>query len=172
MWIFAVNVVNMQRCSQCIFPEIIQSQKCRKSGSSHASHQCTFLCIKTVWPDTFMSHKMKCLIFVCIISFLKNRDVIHTTFMQILIFVYIHRINLNSDIFEIFSCNLYSFTDIFHIRICATLSCQYQDLFHTGLCNDLHLMFNFFKRQLFTPDIIVAIKSTVNAVILAVIRNI
>ena len=75
----------MKRSRQCILPEIIKPQKGRKSSASHASHQCTFLRIKTIRPYTLMSEQMQCLILICIICFLKNSYIIYAAFMKILI---------------------------------------------------------------------------------------
>ena len=172
MGIFPVHVVDMKCRCQCILSEIVKTKQCRKSGSAHTPHQCTLLCIKAIGPDTLMSHQMKCLIFIRIVSFLEHRHIIYTTFMEILIFIHIHRINLNSNIFKILSRNLYSFSNVFHIGISAALTGKHQNLFHSRLRDDLHLMFNFFKRQLLPANIVVTVKSTINAVVLAVVGNI
>ena len=172
MGIFPVNVVDMKCRCQCILPEIVKTKQCRKSGSAHTSHQSTLLCIKAIGPDTLMSHQMKGLIFIRIVSFLEHRHIIYTTFMEILIFIHIHRINLNSDIFKILSRNLYRLSNICYIRIGTALTGKHQNFFHSRLRDDLHLMLNFFKRQLLPADIIVTVKSTINAVVLAIVGNV
>ena len=119
-----------------------------------------------------MPHKMQCFIFICIISLLEYSYIIHSTFMEIFIFIYIHRIDLNADITEIFPGDFYCFPNIFHIRISPAFSCKDQYLFHAGLCDHLHLMLDLFTGQLLSADVIVAVKTAVNTVILAVIGNV
>ena len=172
MGIFPVDIINMKCRRQRILPEIIKSKQCGKSGSSHAAHQRAFLGIKPVRPDTLVSHQMERLIFFRIVCLLEHRHVVHATFMKILIFIHIDRIDLDSDIFKIFPRDLYSFSNVFHIGISAALTGQNQNFFHTGLRNDLHLMLNLFKIQLLPPDIIIAVEPAVNAVVLAIIGNV
>jgi len=119
-----------------------------------------------------MSHKMQGFILICIVGFLEYRYIIYATFMKIFILIYIYRIDLNTDISEIFPGNLHCFSDIFYIRIGPAFPCKDQDLFHTGLCDHLHFMLDLFKCKFFAADVVVAVKTAVNAVILAVIGNI
>ena len=135
----------MKRSRQCILPEIIKPQKSRKSSASHASHQCTFLRIKTIRPYTLMSEQMQCLILICIIGFLKNSYIIYAAFMKILILIYVYRINFNSDVFEIFPSNFYCLANIFHIRIFPAFSCKQQYLFHSSFGYNLHFMLYFLE---------------------------
>ena len=62
-----------------------------------------------------MSHQMQCFIFICIISLLEHGYIVYTTFMQIFVLIYIHRIDLNADIAEIFAGDLYCFSNVFYI---------------------------------------------------------
>ena len=162
----------MKCCRQCILSEIIQSQKCGESGSTHAAHQGTLLRIKTIRPDTLMSHQMQGLVFICVVCLLKNSHIINTTFMQIFVFIHIYRVDLDSDILKIFSCDLHRFPDICNIRICPALACQDQNFFHAGMRNNLHLMLDLLHRQLLPADVVITVEATVNAVVLAIVCNI
>ncbi len=119
-----------------------------------------------------MPHQMKRFVFIGMIRLLKYCHIIDAALMKILIFVHIHRVNLDSDVFKIFLRNFHCFPDVLHIRICAALPCQDQNLFHACSGNDLHFMLDLFKRQLFPPDIVVTVESAVNTVILAIICDI
>ena len=101
------------RCKR-IFAEIIQSQKRRKSDAPHSAHERSLLGMEPIREHPLMSGQMKGFIFVRIVGFLENRYIIRSAFMEICIFVRIHRIDFQTDDSEIFLCNFYSLTDIFH----------------------------------------------------------
>ena len=92
--------------------------------------------------------------------------------MEMCILIRIHRINFKSDYFEIFPGNLHCFSDIFYIRFCSALSCKNQDFLQSCLCDSSHFLINLFCIQLCSADLIMAVKSAVNTVILTVICNI
>lgn len=149
MRIFTVYIINMKRSRQCILPEIIKPQKSRKSSASHASHQCTFLRIKTIRPYTLMSEQMQCLILICIIGFLKNSYIIYAAFMKILILIYVYRINFNSDVFEIFPSNftaspIYSTSEYFRLSPVSSSISSIPVLAITCISCSISWKFNFF----------------------------
>ena len=92
--------------------------------------------------------------------------------MQVAVLIAIDRIDLQSDIAEIFLCQLTCLTDVFHIALCAALAGQHQDFLDTGIRDNFHLMLNFLEVQLLSMNVIVTVESTVNAVILTVVCNI
>ena len=92
--------------------------------------------------------------------------------MQIFVFIHIYRVDLDSDILKIFSCDLHRFPDICNIRIYPALACQDQNFFHAGMRNNLHLMLDFLHRQLLPADVVITVEATVNAVVLAIVCNI
>ena len=116
-----------------------------KTCAPHTSHQCTLLRIEPVRPYAFMPETVQRFIFFRVIRLLENGHVIHTAFMQILIFIHIHRIDFNSDVFEIFPSNFYCLTNIFHIRIFPAFSCKQQYLFHSSFGYNLHFMLYFLE---------------------------
>ena len=92
-----------------------------------------------------MPHQVQGFILYIVIGFLENSDIIHTTFMQILIFIRIHRINFHADHTEIFSCQLTSLTDVFDITHGTAFACQNQDFLQTCLSDRRHLFFDLFR---------------------------
>ena len=115
---------------------------------------------------------MKCLVFIWIIGFLKNGHIICTAFVQICIFIRIHRINFKSYDFKIFSCNFACFSNIFHIRHFSALTCQNQYFLQTWFCDLSHFCFNFLCIQLCPADAVMTVESTVNTVVFTIICNI
>ena len=172
MRIFPLQIINMQCACQCVLSEIGQTEQCRERYPSHATAQGSFLCIKAVGPNTLMSHQMQSFILYIVIGFLENSDIIHTTFMQIPIFIRIHRINFHADHAEIFSCQLTSLTNVFDITHGTAFACQNQDFLHAAVRDDLHFLFNLLHIQLHAVDVVIAVEAAVYTVILAVIRNI
>ena len=152
--------------------EIRKSKQCGKSDTTHASHQRTLLCLKTVWEYTLMPHQMQGFVFNIVIGFLEYRHVISAAFVQIPIFIAVDRINFQTDIAEIFFCQPAGFPDILDITLRTAFSGQHQDFLNAGVCNDLHLMLDFLKSQFLTMNVVVAVKSAVHTVILAVVCNI
>lgn len=71
-------------------------QACGKSDSAHAAHQSALLGIDTIWENTFVTGQMQCFVFVRIISFLKNGDIICAAGMQIGILFRIYRIDFKN----------------------------------------------------------------------------
>ena len=115
---------------------------------------------------------MKRLVLIRVVGLLEDRHIVHTTLVQIPVLIDIDRIDLNPDIFKILFGDLYCLANIMNIGICPAFACEYQNLFHSGLRDNLYLMLNFFKRQFFPADIVVTVKSTVNAVVLTIIGDV
>ena len=162
----------MQRCCECILSEVIQSEKRRKSCSSHTSHQSALLGIETVRPDTLVSHQMKRLVLIRVVGLLEDCHIVHTTLMQIAVFIDIDRIDLNPDIFKILFGDLYRLANIMNIGVGPALTRQHQDLLHTGFGDHLHLMLDLLETQFLAADVVVTVKSTVNAVVLTIIGDV
>ena len=115
MRVFSLQKVSVISGGKCIFTEIIQSQKCSKSNSAHASYQSTFLSIQAVRKNPFVTCKMESLILVRIISLLENSYIVCTAFMQVCILIRIHGIDFQTDDTELFFRNLTCLSDIFYI---------------------------------------------------------
>ena len=162
----------MQGCRKCICVVVIKSEQRGESDTAHATAKRAFLRIKPVWPYTLVSHQMKRLIFVWVVSLLKDSDVVGTAFVKIVIFVGIDWVDLQTDIPEIFPRQLARFADVFHVTYGAALAGQHQDFLNAGVCNDFHLMLDFLKSQFLTMNVVVAVKSAVHTVILAVVCNV
>ena len=73
---------------------------------------------------------------------------------------------------EIFLCQPAGFPDILDITLRTALASQHQDFLNAGVCNDFHLMLDFLKSQFLTMNVVVAVKSAVHTVILAVVCNV
>ena len=119
-----------------------------------------------------MPHQMQGFVFHIVIGFLKYGHIICTTFMQVTIFITVDRINFQTDIAEIFLCQPAGFPDILDITLRTAFSGQHQDFLNAGVCNDFHLMLDFLKSQFLTMNVVVAVKSAVHTVILAVVCNV
>ena len=115
---------------------------------------------------------MQSFVFIRIISLLENCHIICAAFVKICVLIRIHRIHLKTDYLEIFSGDLTGLSDIFYIRFRFALSGKDQDLLESGFCNSCHLLLDLVCIQLCTADLVVAVKSTVNTVVLTVIRNV
>ena len=114
MWIFSLQKICVHAGGKSVFAEIIQSEEGCKSNTAHTAANGAFLCIQTVWEDSFVSCQMQCLVFVGIVGFLKNGYVVSAALMQICILIGVHRVYFQSDDFEIFAGDLTGLSDIFH----------------------------------------------------------
>ena len=119
-----------------------------------------------------MACQMQSFVFIRIISLLENRHIICAAFVKICVLIRIHRIHLKTDYLEIFPGDLTSLSDIFHIRFRFALSGKDQDLLESGFCNSCHLFLDLICIQLCASDLVVAVKSTVNTVVLTVVCNV
>ena len=119
-----------------------------------------------------MSHKVELLISVTVISLLKYSYIVNSAFVQILVFIGIQRIDLNPDHAEILSRQLAGFADVLHTALCAALACENKYLLHTAVGDDLHLVLDLLHIKLHALYVIIAVKSAVNAVVLAVVGDI
>ena len=151
---------------------IIEPQQSGESDTTHAAAKRALLCVKTVWPYTLVSHQMKRLIFVWVVSLLKDSDVVGTAFVKIVIFVGIDWVDLQTDIPEIFPRQLARFADVFHVTYGAALAGQHQDFLNAGICDDLHLCFHFCFGKLLSVNVVVAVETAVYTVILTIVRNV
>ena len=119
-----------------------------------------------------MTCQMQGFVFIGIIGLLENSYIICAAFMKICVLIRIHRIHLKTDYLEIFSSDLTGLSDIFYIRFRFALSGEDQDLLESGFCNGCHFLLDLVCIQLCTADLVVAVKSTVNTVVLTVICNV
>ena len=119
-----------------------------------------------------MSQKMKLFVFFSIISFLKYGYIVSTAFVKIFIFISIYRVYFKSHHAEVFSCKFASLTDIINITVSTALACKNQYFFHTAVCDNLHFFFNLLHRELHTVNMVIAVKTAIHTVILAVISNV
>ena len=119
-----------------------------------------------------MSHKMKGFIFVRIVCLLKNRDVISSTFMKIFVFITVYRINFKTNIPKILWSKLASLTYVLNITCTSALTCKHKNFFNTRIGNDFHFMLYFIGIEFLSVNIIVTVKSAINAVIFTIISNI
>ena len=115
---------------------------------------------------------MQSFVFIRIIGLLENCHIICAAFVKICVLIRIHRIHLKADHLEIFSRDLTGFSDVLHIGFGFALSGKDQDLLQTSLGDRCHFLLDLFFVQLCTADLIVAVKSTVDAVILTVVCNV
>ena len=114
----------MQSRSQRILAKIIQTKQRGKTCAPHTAHQRPFLRVKTIRPDSLMPQQMKRFIFITVVGLLEHCHIIYSALMQILIFIRIHRIDLDSDIPEIFPGDLHRLSYIFHVGILPALAGQ------------------------------------------------
>ena len=92
--------------------------------------------------------------------------------MKITVILRIYRIDLQTDIPEIFLCHFAGLANIFDVTFDRTLSGEHQNFLNPGIRNDLHLLTDLICIQTLAVNVIVAIKSTVYTIIFTVIGNI
>jgi len=92
--------------------------------------------------------------------------------VQISVLIHVERINLDADDTEILARQLNGFTDVGYRRHGTALAGQNEDFLQTGLRDGLQLLFDLVHIQLGTADLVMTVKTAVNAVILAVIGDI
>ena len=159
----------MHTCGKSVFPKIVQSQKGAEGYSPHTAHKSSLLGVDTIRVDPFMTCQMESLIFVCMISFLEDRDIVCPAFMEVGVFIRIHRINLQADDSEIFSGNPACLSDIFYCGFFPALSCQDQDLLKTGFGDSRHFLINLFIGELGSFNPVMAVKPAVYTIVFTVI---
>ena len=115
---------------------------------------------------------MKRFILVRVVSLLEDSDVVGTALMQIVVFVSIDRVDLQTDIPEIFPRQLTCLSNVFDITLRTALSGQHQDFLNAGICDDLHLCFHLCIGKLLSVNVVVAVETAVHTVILAIVRNV
>ena len=119
-----------------------------------------------------MPHQMKGLIFVRVVGLLKHGDIVRAALVKIAVLVYIDRIDFQSYHTKILSRQLTGLPYVIHITLGAALAGENQDLLHPAVSNHLHLVFNLLHSQLHPLNMVVAVKATVDTVILAIIGNV
>ena len=119
-----------------------------------------------------MACQMQGFVLIRIIGLLENGHIICTAFVKICILIRVHRIHFKAYYLEIFPGNLAGFSDIFYIGFGFAFTGKDQDFLKAGFCNSCHFLLNLFLIQLCTADLVVAVKSTVNTVIFAVVCNV
>ena len=92
--------------------------------------------------------------------------------MQILVVCHIHRIDFEADVLEIFPCELAGVADVFDAALRLALARQNQDFLHAAVSDDLHFMCDFVMRELEALDVVVAVETAIDTVILAIIRDV
>ena len=172
MGIFPVHVVGMKACCQGIFAVIGKAQQGRKRHTAHAAHKGALLCVETVGPDTLVAKQVEGLVLVGVVGLLEDRDIVDAALMQISVLVNIDRIDLDTDIAKIFARDFDGFSDVLYVGILAALAGEDEDLLHAGLRDHLHFVLDLFKGELFAADLVVAVESAVDAVVLTVVCNI
>ena len=119
-----------------------------------------------------MTCKVQSLIFIRVICLLKNSNVVSSALAKISILIAIHRIYLDTYVLKILLRNLTSLAYILNIRSLTTLTRQNENFLKTGLCNCLHFLMDFLHGKLCSFDFVMAVETTVNAVVLTVVRNV
>ena len=170
--IFPLQIPGVHPCSKCILSEIIQPQKRPKSNSSHSAFQCPLLRVKPIREDSFMPGQMQRLILMGIISLLKYRHIISSAFMEIGILLTVHRIDFQSHHFKVFSGDPARLTQISDITFCTALADQYKNFFQSCFGDRSHFQLDFLRGKPCPADMVMAVETTVNAVVFTVIGDI
>ena len=167
--VFALDQPGVHTGRESVLAEIIQTQKGRETNTAHATHKRALLGIDAVRENPLVAGQMQGLVFVRIVSLLEYGHIVRTAFMQISVLIRIHGIDFHANYLKILAGNLAGLADVFDSRLAAALTGQNQDLLQTGLGNRSHLLIDLFRIQHSPLDFVVAVKSAVDAVILAVI---
>ena len=172
IWILSLQIIDVQGGSQRVLSEIGKPKQSGECNASHAAAKRALLRVKAVRPDALVTKKMKRFVFVGVVGFLKNGDIVRAAFVQIAVFVCIYRIDFQSDHAEILPRELAGFANVFDVALSAAFAGEKKDLLHSALCDDLHFVFYLFHAQLHAADFVVAVKAAVDTVIFAVIRDV
>ena len=132
----------MERRCKSVFSKIRQAEQCRKSYAAHTAHKRPFLRFKTIRPNSFVTHKVQCFVFVGIVCFLKDSDIICAALVKIFIILAVDGVNLKTDHFEIFSRQLARLTDIFNIAFCLAFARENEYFLHSRIGDNFHFMLN------------------------------
>ena len=172
MRIFPLKQISMIACCESVLAEVIQTQQCGKTNTTHTAFQGTFLSVQTVRENPLVSCQMQGFVFIRIVCFLENRYIIGAAFMEICVFVGVDRIDFQTDDFEIFLCNFAGFPDVLYCGFAAAFSGKNQDFPQSCFGDGCHFFIDFFFVQLGTVDFIMAVETAVNAVVFAVVGNV
>ena len=115
---------------------------------------------------------MKGFVFVGIVGFLKNGDVVGTALVEISIFIRIYRINFQADDAEIFPGDLTGISNVFDSGFGTAFSGKNQDFLKAGGGDGCHFFFDFIRGKLCPADFVVAVETAVNTVVFTVVCNV
>ena len=119
-----------------------------------------------------MSHKMKCLVFVWIVCLLENRYIIGTALVKILVLITVYRVNLKTYISKILCGKFTRFTYVFNITCTSALTREHKYFLDAWVGDDFHLMLYLISIEFLSVNVIVAVKTTINTIILTIVSNI
>ena len=155
-----------------VLAEIRQPQQYAEADTTHAAHQCTFLCIDAVGKTTLGTGNMHFTVPLQVVGFLKNGDKICPCFPQHRVFVSIHGVHFQPDRGEIFLGNADSFRNVFRTGNRTAFTGEQQYLPHAGFGDVLHFRFDFRCIQLAAGNGILAVEAAVNALVFAVVGDV
>ena len=170
--VLALEQIGVQTGGKRILAEVGQTEQRRKADTAHAAHQCTLLRIQAIRENALVTAEVQGFVLLVVIGLLKYGDVVHTALVQISVLIHVERINLDADDTEILARQLNGFTDVGYRRHGTALAGQNEDFLQTGLRDGLQFLFDLVHIQLGTTNLVMTVKTAVNAVIFAVIGDV
>ena len=119
-----------------------------------------------------MPSKVELFVAAGVIGLLEYRYVIRAAFLQVGIFIGVHGVDLKAHILEIARGDLAGFADVFHGTFSATFAGENEHFLKPCLGDRCHLCFDLLSVELRATDFVVAVEATIDAVVLAVVRQI
>ena len=162
----------MQSWREGVFAEVGKAEQGRETDAAHAAHEGAFLRLEAVRPDALMPHEMQGLVLFEVVRLLKDRDIVGAAFMQIGIVLDIHRVDLKADIAEVLAREFTGLADVLDAALRLALARQHEDFLHAAVGDDFHLVLDFLGIELQAVNVIIAVEAAVDAVILAVVRDV
>ena len=116
-----------------------------------------------------MSQQVKLFVFVRVVGFLKYGYIIRAAFVEISVFLRIDRIDFKPDHAEIVPRQFAGFSYVSHMALGPAFAGKDEDFLHAAVGDDFHLFFNLFHGKLHPVNVVITVKSAVDAVIFTVI---
>ena len=115
MRVFTLQEVSMISGCEGILAEVIQSQKCGESYAAHASFQSPFLGIQAIGKDAFVTRQMQRFVFIRVIGFLEDGDIIGAACVKLGILISVHRVDFQTNDLKVFPCDFAGFTNVANV---------------------------------------------------------
>ena len=119
-----------------------------------------------------MSLEVQLLVLLHVVRLLEHGHVVRAAFAQVAVLVRVHRVHFEPHEAEVLPRELAGVADVLHAAHAAALAREEENLLHPRLRDDLHFALDLSLVELHAPDGVVAVEAAVDAVVLAVVRDV